>query len=599
MRACALVIDVLLCTHDPRPGILERALASLARQRGAPGAFRVLLVDNGSSPPLAEALLAPLRGAGVEARLVREAVPGLARARLRGVAETDGRWLLLLDDDNELREDYVAEALRFAEAHPDVGAFGGKLLLPPGLSPPAWTAPFHTWLAIKDAGEEEILGASEDWGPWEPSGAGALVRRDVAEEWRLRFGGDDRTLRLGRTGKGLASCEDSLLMRQAVRLGLRTAFTPRLVLFHHLDPARFRVRYLYRLMHAYGRSIVELEQLVKGRVSLPPYYDGRRRFLKTLRGELREWWWRSLPYAVAKIAYHVRARRTYLRLQASAPTPAPAMAPAPAPPAASAPAPVAAPAPPAPAPPPPAPAPAPASPAVVAPVPPPAQEKKDPTLGGRFGMGAALTGLAARGYRPGVVYDVGAADGQWSGLALRVWPDAKVVCFEPLVEREAALAELTARYPGRVTVVPVGVGDADTELTLAVTEELYASSFAYARNAARVVPVRTLDSLVAEGRIPPPSFVKLDVQGFEERVLRGGSRALESAELVLMECQFIRFCDEMRTLDATIADLSARGFVPYEFVEFLRRPLDGAMGQCDILFVRRTSPLVADRRWGR
>jgi hypothetical protein len=34
-------------------------------------------------------------------------------------------------------------------------------------------------------------------------------------------------------------------------------------------------------------------------------------------------------------------------------------------------------------------------------------------------------------------------------------------------------------------------------------------------------------------------------------------------------------------------------------VDFLRRPLDGAMGQCDILFVKRDHPLVSNHSWNR
>jgi hypothetical protein len=93
--------------------------------------------------------------------------------------------------------------------------------------------------------------------------------------------------------------------------------------------------------------------------------------------------------------------------------------------------------------------------------------------------------------------------------------------------------------------------------------------------------------------------VKVDVQGFERRVLDGGTRALAHAELVLLECQFLPFCAEMRTLDETIAHMSALGFIPYEFVDLLRRPLDGAMGQCDILFARKKHPLVSDLRWAK
>ena len=43
--------------------------------------------------------------------------------------------------------------------------------------------------------------------------------------------------------------------------------------------------------------------------------------------------------------------------------------------------------------------------------------------------------------------------------------------------------------------------------------------------------------------------------------------------------------------------LDERGFQPYEIVDVLRRPYDGAMGQCDVLFCRRGHWLSAQQRW--
>ena len=57
---------------------------------------------------------------------------------------------------------------------------------------------------------------------------------------------------------------------------------------------------------------------------------------------------------------------------------------------------------------------------------------------------------------------------------------------------------------------------------------------------------------------------------------------------------FVMIC---RTLDETIAYMSDYNFIPYEFVDYLRRPLDGAMGQCDILFVRKDHQLVSVHKW--
>ncbi|HET6413105.1 MAG TPA: FkbM family methyltransferase [Anaeromyxobacter sp.] len=215
----------------------------------------------------------------------------------------------------------------------------------------------------------------------------------------------------------------------------------------------------------------------------------------------------------------------------------------------------------------------------------------------RLGMRVALEGLRDRGYAPETVFDIGASDGSWTEMALSVWPVARYYCFEPLSERRAALERLGRSHRGRIEPVFLGIGDEDTELSLGVTDGLWDSSFAYEGSVARRVAVRRLDTLLKEGRIPPADFVKIDVQGFERRVIRGGEQALFRVAFVLMECNFFAFCGDMVTLDETIGFMAARGFIPYEFVDFLRRPLDGAMGQCDILFVRRGHPLVSDRRW--
>lgn len=213
-----------------------------------------------------------------------------------------------------------------------------------------------------------------------------------------------------------------------------------------------------------------------------------------------------------------------------------------------------------------------------------------------IGMAATLSGLKQRGYVPNVVYDVGAADGSWTRHAMTYWPDSTYVCFEPLAERKKDLDALQASRPSQILVEACGIGDADGELTIGVTDSLWDSSFAYSGSSARTVPVRRLDSLIANGT-PLPSFIKIDVQGFEKRVLDGGQAAMHHADLILMECTFFAFCDDMRTLDVTIAYMSANNFIPYEFVDYLRRPLDDAMGQCDILFIRKDHPLVSRKQW--
>jgi FkbM family methyltransferase len=214
-----------------------------------------------------------------------------------------------------------------------------------------------------------------------------------------------------------------------------------------------------------------------------------------------------------------------------------------------------------------------------------------------IGIAATLNGLRQRGYAPKVVYDIGAADGAWTRQALEYWPKSTYICFEPLQERKNELDALKISLPEQIIIEACGLGDADGELSIGVTDFLYDSSFAYAGTSSRTVPVRRLDSLIKTGT-PLPSFIKIDVQGFEKRVLDGGQEAIRNADLILMECTFFPFCDDMRTLDLTIAYMSTNNFIPYEFVDYLRRPLDGAMGQCDILFIRRDHQLISNKQWG-
>jgi hypothetical protein len=204
--------------------------------------------------------------------------------------------------------------MAFAQANPQVGCFGGKLLLAPHLSPPAWVVPFLPYLGIKDLGDETLMGRSGKWERWEPPTAGAFVKRPLLDAYRAQSARGETLARLGRKGRGnLASCEDSLIMRNADALGLANAYYPGLVLRHHLDPRRFAFRYLIRLLYGYGVSHVVLESVLAGPQPVPPYYESLNLFARTIYWIFRQERRHSLAYAVGQVAYHFGARREHLR----------------------------------------------------------------------------------------------------------------------------------------------------------------------------------------------------------------------------------------------------------------------------------------------
>jgi glycosyltransferase involved in cell wall biosynthesis len=311
-------LDICICTHNPRRDLLRSVIEALAVQSAPTDAFRVLLVDNASDAPLEEALLEPLRRRGVEARLVTETSIGLTQARLRAAHETKAQWICFVDDDNVLAPDYLETALEHIQADPDRGAFGGRLLLPNTIATPRWTRPFLPFLGIKDLGEDSQSAVSPTWCECEPAGAGAVVHRDVVETFCARVGARPDALSLGRKGQGLASCDDSLLMRGSYELGRSVAYDPKLVLEHHIDPRRLRLGYLLRLMYAYGESQVRLERLLQSGAPMGKHYKSPLVAARTLLHNFLQASRKSLAFGFAMLGYHFSAWRAHQRLSSAA-----------------------------------------------------------------------------------------------------------------------------------------------------------------------------------------------------------------------------------------------------------------------------------------
>jgi len=93
-----MLISVVIAAHD-RPELLREAVASVAEQTY--GQYEVVVVDDGSSPPLESAPLELLVGD----RLVflrHEMARGISGAKNAGIGAAHGEIVLLLDDDDLL-----------------------------------------------------------------------------------------------------------------------------------------------------------------------------------------------------------------------------------------------------------------------------------------------------------------------------------------------------------------------------------------------------------------------------------------------------------------------------------------------------------------
>jgi len=119
----------------------------------------------------------------------------------------------------------------------------------------------------------------------------------------------------------------------------------------------------------------------------------------------------------------------------------------------------------------------------------------------------------------GVFYDIGANIG-WHSINVALKTPATVVCFEPQPQR---LRKNLALNHADCMVIEVALGSYNGAARM--TAGYNAQNF-ITHTGDLKVPIRTLDSLVSEHHLPPPTFMKLDVEGFEHEVLHGARGTL-------------------------------------------------------------------------
>jgi FkbM family methyltransferase len=143
-----------------------------------------------------------------------------------------------------------------------------------------------------------------------------------------------------------------------------------------------------------------------------------------------------------------------------------------------------------------------------------------------------IYGAGARGVHPGdVVLDCGAHVGAFTREALALGAGL-VVAIEPMPQniecmRRNLADEIAA---GRVILFAKGVWDKDDVLTVQVDPDssggnTFVRSEGLERGAD--LPLTTIDEVVAELRLPRVDFIKMDIEGAEQKALAGASQTIQ------------------------------------------------------------------------
>lgn len=123
---------------------------------------------------------------------------------------------------------------------------------------------------------------------------------------------------------------------------------------------------------------------------------------------------------------------------------------------------------------------------------------------------------------PGVVWDVGAAQGKYAVMAAQL--GMNVFAFEPYqIYRDALFKNIQLnRSEDRVKIMPHALGNHNNTASLyhggASPSLIDYSHYIHQTR----IEVKTSDALIGDG-IPTPTYVKIDAEGWEDKILQGAN----------------------------------------------------------------------------
>jgi FkbM family methyltransferase len=165
----------------------------------------------------------------------------------------------------------------------------------------------------------------------------------------------------------------------------------------------------------------------------------------------------------------------------------------------------------------------------------------------------------------GVFVDVGANAGTYAlPLAHHVGAGGRVIAVEPHPVMVARLAfNQAASGSGNVALIAAAAGDVDGELMIETDHENYGASHVYpdasARGDAIRVPAKRLLSILQDQDVTKIDSLKIDVEGYEDRVLVGFFR--DAPPALWPRAIAIEHLSRDDWLDDCLADMLARGYV--------------------------------------
>ena len=257
------ILSVVIPTHNPNQFRLQRTLDGLRSQTLPKDKWEMIVVDNATPDP--QYIYNFDLSWHISAKVIVEKSLGLTRARLAGIQSCSGDYIVFVDDDNVLDQDYLSNVIDIFANYPHIGGIGGKSLPDFEITPEKWIKDFWVCLALRDLGDEiltytynQTSSSHKEHPSFSPIGAGMAIRQKAGLQYVDILRENPNRTSLDRTGKSLQSGGDCDINLTLLEHGRGIGYFPQLRLTHLISANRVTKDYLAKLNYASSRSWIQV-----------------------------------------------------------------------------------------------------------------------------------------------------------------------------------------------------------------------------------------------------------------------------------------------------------------------------------------------------
>lgn len=240
----------VVCTYN-RANSLHQTLLSLCNLNYSRKDYEIVVIDNNSTDNTALICESIKKQFQVEEQPVLfsafiEYAQGVSHARNRGIAEANGKFIIFIDDDETIKQDYLQVLSNYLQEYPFVELAATAVIPIYEGGEPHWMSPFTQRLIGGTYGTNitEVKILKKNY----PGTGHTILKKSLFDKFGLY------NTSLGRKAKGLLGAEDKDMMVRLMGNGIQCYFLPDIPVYHHIPTYKLTSKFFNELTYSLGIS---------------------------------------------------------------------------------------------------------------------------------------------------------------------------------------------------------------------------------------------------------------------------------------------------------------------------------------------------------